>query len=182
MARARHQSAAAYARALLDLANERGQALALAAELQAVAALVAADSGFALFLRSPTVSEAARRPVLERIFAGRCSELLLNLLRVMNRHGRLGALAALAVEYQRLLDEQEGNLHVEVTVAAELETGLLEEIGRRVGAALRKRALPRQKVDPDIIGGLVLRVGDKLIDGSVRCQLERCRQRMLAAG
>jgi F-type H+-transporting ATPase subunit delta len=182
-AKHKQHSAAAYAHAILDLANAKGpaEAQALAEELNAVRQIVEANPHFALFLRNPTLDEADKRRAIDSVFAGKISELLLNTLRVMNHHGRLGAFPSLETEYHRLLDIQLGNVDVEVTVASELDAPMLEEVRQRVGTVLKKNAVMRQKVDGRIIGGLLLRVGDQLIDGSVKAQIEVMKRRLLAA-
>jgi F-type H+-transporting ATPase subunit delta len=170
-----------YARSLLDLANEQQQAEAVGQEMSDLRQLVADHPGFAEILANPGVAEAERRALLGRVFQGRVSPLVWNFLGVLNAKGRLGLLGQMADAYADLLDEQLGKVEVDVTVARRLEADQLEQLGRRVGQALGRNAVVHQYVDESIIGGLVLRVQDQLIDASVRSQLDSLRERLLAA-
>ena len=171
--------AAQYAQALLDLANERQQQVAVAEEMRGIKEVVDSSPVLAAFIRDPGISEAERDGMLQRIFANRVSPLVFNTMRVLNGKGRLGLLAQVAEQYQDLLDEQMGKIEVDVTVAQRLDPGTLEEVRQRISAALKKDAIVHQYVDESIIGGLVLRVEDKLIDGSVRAQLERMKRKLM---
>jgi F-type H+-transporting ATPase subunit delta len=182
MANARQDSAAAlYARAIFDLANQAGIAGQIAEELADLARAVASDHAFGLFMRDAALGAAEKRRVLGSAFGGRVHPLLFSALGVMNRHDRLGKLAAVADNFQKLLDAQLGNVPVQATVAEELDAGMVDEVRRAVSEVLKKNAVVSQKVDAGIIGGLVLRMQDKLIDGSVRTQLELLKRRMLSA-
>jgi F-type H+-transporting ATPase subunit delta len=181
-AKGKKESAATqYALALLDLATAKGLAQQIGEEIAALKQIVQGNRTFELFLKDPGVGTAEKRRVIDQAYAGRIHELLLNTLRVMNRNGRLGFVVAVADTYQRLLDAQLGNLKVEVTVASKLDPAMLEQVQQRVSQALKKNAIVTQKVDESIIGGLVLQVEDKLIDGSVKKQLELMRKKLLTA-
>lgn len=173
-------AANAYAKSVLDLANEQQQAEAVGEELGSIREAIESDPAVAEFLANPAVGEAERTQLLDRAFRGRVSPLVMNLIGVMNAKGRLGLLAAVAGAYEALLDEQRGKVEVDVTVAHRLDDGQLEEVRRRVGEALGRDAVVHQSVDESIIGGLILRVGDRLIDASVREQLQAVRRQMLA--
>jgi F-type H+-transporting ATPase subunit delta len=173
--------ATAYARPLLELANEQNQAEAIGKELSALRELVESNRTFAEFLANPGVSEAERAQLLDRVFKGRASPLLMNFLRVLNTRGRLGMLAQVSEAYDDLLDELFGKIEVDVTVAQRLTPEGMEEVRRSVSQALGKEAVVHQYVDDSIIGGLVLRVQDRLIDASVRSQLRTLKNQMMAA-
>ena len=119
---------------------------------------------------------------MERVLKGQVSPLMWNFLQVLNQKGRLGLLGQIAAAYDELLDEQLGKVEVDVTVAQRLTDEQLEQVRQRVGEALGKDAVVHQYVDESIIGGLILRVQDRLIDASVRQQLKAIRGHILAAG
>jgi F-type H+-transporting ATPase subunit delta len=175
-------TAASYARALLEMANERQQQAApIGDELRDLKSLVNDDSAVRLFLASPAIGTAERQGVLEHAFKGKVSPLMWNFLGVLNQKGRLGLIDQIADAYADLLDQQLGKVEVDVTVAQRLGDDQLDEVRRRVSEALKRDATVHQYVDDGIIGGMVLRVGDKLIDASVRYQLQAMRDRLLAA-
>lgn len=171
--------ATAYAGSLLELANERGQAEPIGQELRDLRQILLDNPSFRQLLSDPAISESEREQVIKRVFSGRLNQLVLNVLGVMNDKGRLGILAEVANVYNDLLDEQLGKIEVDVTVAQRLSPEQLEEVRQRVSAALKKDAVVHQYVDDSIIGGMVLRVQDRLIDASVRTQLQAMKQQLL---
>lgn len=171
----------AYARSLLELVNERDQVDEIGREMAAIREITEANPTFAQFLADPGIGATERTATLDKVFRGRVSPVVMNFMGVMNNHGRLGLLGPIAQAFNDLLDEQRGNVEVDVTVAQKLSPEQLEQVRQRVGQALGKNAVVHQYVDPEIIGGLVLRVEDRLIDASVRYQLEAMRERLLSA-
>lgn len=180
-ASSRKSFASAYAASLLELANQRNQSELIRQELADLKQLVLDNRTFALFLADPAIGQAQRAETLKRVFAGRLSTLMESFLAVLNRRNRLAALPQIADAYSQLLDQQLGKVQVDVVVAQELDQQLADEVRNKVSAALKKQAVLRQTVDDSIIGGLVLRVQDKLIDASVRTQLAAMKRQLLSA-
>jgi len=178
-----HQSplAIAYAEALLELANESNSAAAIGEELRGLRQIIETDKLFAQLLADPAISTEERGQLLHRVFDGRASTLMSHFLGLTNEKGRLVLLPAIAGAYDVLLDRQQGVVEVDVTVAKGLGDDQLEAVRRKVGDSLKRQAVVHQIVDPAIIGGLVLRVQDQLIDGSVRAQLSAMRRQLLDA-
>jgi F-type H+-transporting ATPase subunit delta len=160
-----------YAQALLDVADQRGAADDVLSELEELRRHAAASSDFAAFLASPAVDEEARRAVLERLLRGRASALLVDALQVVNRKGRLGLLPTIAEAYAQALDERRGRIEVTVETARPLDDDqrrrLVEAVARHSG----KQARLREEVRPGLIGGLVVRIGDRKIDNSIASRL-----------
>jgi F-type H+-transporting ATPase subunit delta len=175
------QSSIAYARSLLELANERNEAEPINADLQALREAIESDPAFKDFLANPSVSAGDRARVLKSTLEGRASQLLRNFVGVLAANGRLRILADTAAAYDDLLGEQLGKIEVDVIVAQRLTGDQLEQVRQKVSAALNKDAVVHQYVDDSIIGGLILRVQDQLIDASVRHQLDAMRQKLNAA-
>ena len=171
----------AYARSLLELANGQGPAKEIGQELDDIAKIIDADPSFANFLGNPAVSEEERGRMVERVFGGRVSPLVFNFMGVANRKGRLGIFRQIATAYAELLEAQMGIVEVDVTVAQRLTPEQVDDVRRRVGEALKREVVLHQYVDESIIGGLVLRVEDRLLDASVRAQLQAVRRKLLSA-
>lgn len=174
-------TATSYAQALLQLAQERDLTEPIGAELSGLKEVVDANPTFAEFLRDPGIGTEERAGVIDRTLKPRVSPLLANFLGVLLNHGRMGLIGQIADAYGELLDQLFGKVEVDVTVAQRLSDAELEQVRQRVDAALNKKSVVHQYVDDSIIGGLVLRVGDKLIDASVKTQLETMRRQFLAA-
>jgi F-type H+-transporting ATPase subunit delta len=173
-------SAVAYATALIELANERQLTQSIADELDGLRQVLAQIPTFRAFLADPSIGETERTAVLKKVFAGKVQPLMEHFLEVVAAKGRLAQLSQIADAYDDLLDEQQGKIEVDVTVAQKLTPDQLEQVRQKVSAALNKDAVVHQYVDDSIIGGLILRVQDKLIDASVKTQIMKLREQLLS--
>ena len=169
----------AYAQSLLDLAGEQNEAEAIGEELGQIAEIVEQNPTFAAYLADPGIGHDERARTLQQTFAGKVSPLMWNFMGVLNLKRRLKEIPAIAAAYDDLLDEKLGKIEVDVTVAQKLSPEQLEQVRQRVSQALKKDAVIHQYVDDSIIGGLLIRVQDKLIDASVRSQLHSMREQLL---
>jgi F-type H+-transporting ATPase subunit delta len=172
-------TAFAYARALIELANERNITQPIADDLHGLKQLITDNPSFRSYLNDPSIGEAECAEMLDKIFAGRLPPLLEHFMEVLSAKGKLGHLDQIADAYDQLLEEQKGKIEVDVTVAHELSSAELEDVRQKVSSALKKDAVVKQIVDDSIIGGMVLRVQDKLIDGSVKSQLQKMKEQLL---
>jgi F-type H+-transporting ATPase subunit delta len=174
-------TATTYARALIDLAQQKNQAEPVGAELNDLKKVIESDPLFNRFLGDPSIGQEERRAVIDKAIRPQVSPLMANFIGVLQAHGRLGILDQVASAYNDLLDELLGKVEVDVTVAQRLSADELEQVRKKVSQALKKDAVVHQYVDESIIGGLVLRVEDKLIDASVRSQLTAIKKQLLEA-
>lgn len=172
-----------YAQALLELAQEAGQLDAIAQEVRDFAVLLSSDADLQRLFTSRAIGSEARGGMLERVFKGKVSDTLYKFLCVVNAKDRLDALPGIFVAFDEKLDEQRGIVKVDAHVAAALDAGQADRVAAAVGESLGgKKVVLNQHVDPDLIGGLKLRIGDELIDASVATQLQIMRRRLVAAG
>ena len=170
-----------YAEALLRAAAKKDQADEILEELQALLDKVfKADPQFEAFLASGAVDRKRKAAVLDAVFAGRASDLLLNFLLVLNDHERLDVLHPIVAAYQELLNERAGRIKVQVRSAVPLPDDQKERLREQLRTALHKEPLLETETDPDLLGGLVVRVGDWLYDESVQAQLENIRNQIIA--
>jgi F-type H+-transporting ATPase subunit delta len=128
---------------------------------------------------SPKISPEEKERLIQRAFAGQASRVLVNGLKVMARHGRLEVLAAVRQAFRRLYNELRGRLEVYVRSASELSPGMREEITNRLRGMLGKEVDLHVQVDPELLGGIVVRVGDTLLDGSLKTKLNQMRSAAL---
>ena len=174
-------AALAYAQSLLELAGERKQEEPVGQELDALRQIVDENPSFREVLTNPSVSIDERARLLGSVFRNNVSELVFNTLGVLNQKNRLGLIGQIAQGYSDLLDEKLGKVEVDLTVAQKLSPEQLEQARQRIGQALGREAVVYQYVDENVLGGVVMRVGDKLIDASVRYQLQAMKEQLLAA-
>ncbi|MDA7659963.1 ATP synthase F1 subunit delta [bacterium] len=175
-----------YAQSLLELADAAGgddKIVETGGELSVIAEMIREDAEVAEFLRSPIVDSDKRAEALRRIFEGRVSDLVLRFMLVLNGKGRLGEFGAMTSAYDQLVNGRMGRVEVDVmTIDGSLGADQLALLAEKVKAKLGQEPVFHQYADDSLIGGIVLRVGDQLIDGSVRGQLRRMREELLASG
>lgn len=169
-----------YAAALFGLAQEASAVDTVRAELEGVAGLLAANPQFAEFVQSTAVDDDQRRKSLERIFRGRLSDLLVNTLHVMHDHGRLALVPTVLRAFVLRLEDARGQVEVQATSAIELDDGQRRAVERLAEHLSGRKPLVEYTVDPDVLGGLVLQIGDMRYDNSLRRHLHVARTRLLA--
>ena len=172
-------TAITYAQSILELANDQKQAEPIGQELASLKQILDENPAIREIFTNPSISGDERQQVLERAFRGNISPLLYNTMGVLNSHNRLGLLGQIAQAYDDLLDQQLGKIEVDLTVAQKLDADQLETARRQISQALGRDAVVHQYVDDNIIGGMIVRVGDKLIDASVRYQLAAMKKQLL---
>lgn len=129
-------------------------------------------------LRSALISADDKEKSLDRMFSGRASTLVLHFLKVLARHDRLGLLRQIAIILKKLDAERRGLKDVEVRVAAPIDASLRNEIQDRLRKSLGGEPVLHVHVDPSLIAGMVIRVGDRVFDGSINTRLENTRRAM----
>lgn len=173
------QVALVYAKAFLGAAEKTGQADMLIEELSSVASAIEQTPDFEAVLGSALVSPEEKVQIVDRLFATRLSPTVVDFLKVLARHGRVDLVRVVDQEVLRLHDELRGRVRVEVHTAAQLE----KNQGDRLAGALRQFLSGEPKVEsivnPTLIGGIMLRVGDTVYDGSVARQLNQAREQMI---
>lgn len=160
-----------YSRALLELADVQGQGEELGEELEGLVALLDRAPDFESFLASPLVSEEERRAVIEKSFRGKASDLLVDALQVINRKGRSGALRAIAASYRDDLRARRNQVEARVKTAVPLTEALRAKMVEAVGRFTGKSPMLVEKVEPGLLGGLVVEVDGQKIDTSVASRL-----------
>ena len=168
-----------YAEAAFQLA-ERDDALDAWAEGLALAARFAADERVLHVVDNPSIPHADRQATTDALLEGRVTGGVLNLARLLTQRGRFSALPSVATEFGRLLNRRNGVVEAVVTSATPLTAGELDAVGARVRAMTGSGVSLRSEVDPGLIGGLTVRIGDQLLDASVRGRLERLRDQLVA--
>jgi F-type H+-transporting ATPase subunit delta len=165
-----------YAEALLGAAENEGQADAVLDEL--VADVLRGQPQFAAILASP-LPEAEKDRILTATFEGRALPTVVRFLRVLNRHGRLEQVAPIARAARALWDRKQNRRPVLVRSAIELDDAQREALRERLGRMLAATPLLTFVVDPSLLGGLVVQVGDDVYDASVRSRLQQLRHRLI---
>lgn len=171
--------ASIYAEALFELATETDTVDDVRGQLEELVRLEQQNPGFAAFMTSTAVDDDARARSLEKMFRGRLSDSVLNMLQVMNQHGRSALLPPLLRAFVLRLEDARGQIEVTATSAVELGSAQQAEVRQLAERLSGKQPLVEYVVDGDIIGGLVLQIGDYRFDNSVRWHLHAARSQLL---
>ena len=168
-----------YAEALFEAGERSGKTEQFADLIEAVAGAVGADEHIRIVLESPRVAKDKKQELLARALTGRAPDTFIKFMGAVIRRGRQGILAAIAVEYLALVDTKFNRVHAGVTVAREPDHALQQAIRERLSSVLGKEVLPHFRQDPSILGGVIVRIGDRVMDGSLRRRVLALRNSMM---
>ena len=169
-----------YAEALLGAAESAGSMEAALAELdELVSDVLNRYADLEQVLSSRLISHDEKVEIIDRVFGESLSEVVLSFLKVVARHERLDCLRAIHRQAHKLLNKMRGRVEVNVTTVASIPSELADQIAARLGEILDGEPILERVTDPDLIGGIVVRVGDTVYDGSIATQLENVRQEII---
>lgn len=174
----RDPAASRYARAAFELARDRGELEAWERDLRALAEAFASPE--ALTFVSGKAPWDAKEDFLKRV-VGEPAPLVWNLVRLLESKGRLALLPQIAGRFLELLDAERGIAHAQVVTAVEMSDVERRALGTRLSELTGKQVELQLYEDPEILGGLVVRIGDQLIDGSTRSRLVALKRKLAGA-
>ena len=172
-----------YAEALLNAAEKRNVAQEVLEELDSfVNDLFRRDPQFETFLGSSAIGRDRKKEVIEKTFAGKADETFVNFLLVLNQHERLDMLRAIHLAYHDLYDTRAGRLRVNVISAVPLSDDQAEAVRREIRARYNKEPVLHTRIDPDLIAGMIVQVGDWKLDSSIKSRLQNIREQLIESG
>ncbi len=166
-----------YTRALFEVAKEHGLLDEVREQLGAFADAVNSNRDLAIFFFSPYFSTEEKKDGLRRAIEG-AEPIFMNFLETLVERHRMPVIFRIRARYEELWDEENQLLPVEVTSSVELDKATVESIGERIGEQTGRKVELSSKVDPEILGGLVLRVGNFVLDASIRNRLNQLRKQV----
>jgi F-type H+-transporting ATPase subunit delta len=169
-----------YARSLFEVAKEHDKLDPIKLQLGEFADAVEQNRDLAVFFFSPYFSTEEKKTGLHRAVDGADPELM-NFFELLLENHRMPVLFRLRREYDAMWDRENHRLPVEVTTAVELDPAIVAELGSRVGRQTGQNVEVTSKVDPDILGGIVLRVGNSILDASIKNRLNQLRREVARA-
>lgn len=172
----RNPVAQAYAGALLEVAVEKGEADLYRDQLAAISATVEQDEQIQIFLESPKIRRSDKKAALEKALSGQVSEIVLNLLRILIDRGRQELIDDISQAYQDRMDAMAGRVNATITSASKLSSAIRKALVGAITKKLDKEVVSTEQVDPDLLAGLTVQIGDLVVDGSLRTQLRKVRQ------
>jgi len=169
-----------YAQALLALARKSDDLGGWGRMIDDVANAVQREDRLHNFLEAPQISADDKNEVLSKAFEDRAPRLFLRYLQRLVKNRRQMLIPQIANEYRDLVDEVEGRVHAQVTLAKEPDAEHRAVIARQLTRLVGMPVIPQVRVNPNILGGIIVRIEDRVMDGSLRKRLGTLRSRMLA--
>jgi F-type H+-transporting ATPase subunit delta len=170
-----------YALALFNAAQQRGQLDAVSADLVSLRELFQADARFRNFLLAPDVTDERKQQFVATVLGGKLQPLAREFLDLLLDKGRFAMLDAAASHFEQLAEEARGIVRVRATTAVALSDANRTQLQARMETLTGRKVLLAEFVDPKILGGVVVHVGGKIIDGSVKTALAELRESLLSA-
>ena len=176
----RHPASGTYARALLEIAQAKGEGDAFADQLAEFANALEGDRQLRVFFESPKIAPSDKKSVLEKSLGSQLAPEVFNLLRLLIDKGRQDLFIEIADTFEELLDEARGRHHVEIISSQPLSEGAKNNLVALLQSRLGGEIIPEESTDPEMLGGMVVRIGDTVVDGSLRTKLKHVREAMAA--
>ncbi len=174
-----HALTSRYAAALIELSEESGKTAKVEADLAAFAAMVQNSADLALLVRSPSISPKSQaKAIMALAEKAGFDALSSNFLGVLVNNRRLGAVLSVISTFKELLAKRRGEITVQVETAQDLTPAQLKALQDALSKGMKREVSIRAKVEPSIMGGMIVTVGSQMIDDSVRRKLERLKTSM----
>jgi F-type H+-transporting ATPase subunit delta len=164
-----------YGRSLFQVAQEQGKLDELREQLGQFADALEEHRELAVFFFSPYFSTQEKRDALGTLLDG-ADEIFINFLALLIENHRMPVIFRIRHEYERLWDEENRTLPVQITSAIALDDATTESLGKTIGERAGRKVTLAARVDPDILGGIIIRVGNSILDASIRNRLEQLRR------
>ncbi len=169
-----------YAEALLNAADKQGQSEQVLESLESfIRDVFPAEPQFEAFLQSSAVGRERKAQVIDKVFEGKASPVFVDFLKVLNQHERLNLPRPILTAAKELRDERAKRIRVKVRSAVPLADSQTNRLVEQLRQNLKLEPVLQTEVDPDLLGGVVVRVGDWLYDASVRARLDSIRNQLI---
>ena len=165
------RAAIRYSKAILDLANSKGVAEVVSDDMKTIATTINGNLELSTFIQNPTIKVEVKEKALLEVFAG-SNAVTKGLFHLLFENKRFEILGAIAVEYGKLLDLANGKELAQVTTAFPMDAALEAQVLAKIATLSDKKITLENIVDPAIIGGFILRIGDKQYNASVYNRLQ----------
>lgn len=176
-----HAAARVYAQALFDIGLEEQAVGRIYDDLHAVhAALLGLDADLRTFFTIPQLRREDKRRILNLAFEGKVGRPVLGLLNILVDKRREPLLDNIVEEFDRYRDRHEGRLQASVTTARKMDVDLVEELRAALEQRTRKSVVLHERIDPEVLGGIRVNLGDYVLDGTIRRSLQDMRRSLAA--
>lgn len=170
-----------YAEAMLALARKANDLDGWGLAINGVVTAMETDQRLRNFLAAPQISAAEKNAVIGKAFGTKLPKPMVRFLQKLVQNRRQMLLPQIAIEYGNLVDETTGRIHAQVTLSREASEADRNVIASQLSRAFEKTVVPHVDVNPAILGGVIVKVGDRVLDGSVRRRLKTLKARIVSA-
>lgn len=170
--------ASRYSKSLMDLAIEQNKLEEVKADMELFSKVCSENNDFVLLLKNPIIKSFKKAAIIQEIFKGKVEKLTFLFLDLVAKKGREAVLPEIANVFKDLYNEYKGIIEAEVTTTVTLDAPLRKEVERIVGEISGKSVSLVEKVDKDLIGGFIIKVGDRQIDESIQTKLNTLRREL----
>ena len=176
------RAAIRYAKALMQLAQENGSVEAIVTDVKMIHHLIENSDDLRMLLSSPLIKSDKKQSVLNTLFSGKVNDLTLKFIQLVVEHNREGSLGVMTQEFISLYNEKNNIATVNLTTATALDKGSRDLILKTIKEKYNFSEIQlNESVDADLLGGLVMRIGDKQLDASIRGQLNKIENELVQA-
>ncbi|HEY7980798.1 MAG TPA: ATP synthase F1 subunit delta [Candidatus Eremiobacteraceae bacterium] len=170
-----------YSAALFAVAQDADAVETVVREVDAIVAMLASDPSLLEFFASPVVDRALKTQILHDSIHGRVGEIVENFIILLVRKRRENLLPTIARQLHEMRDESAGRSVAEIATPTPLTPAELADLARRLSHVYKRTIVPQAKVSPELLGGIIVQVGDRYVDGSVLGKLDEVRRHLLAS-
>jgi|SRR5690606_19621913 len=174
--------ASRYAKSLIDLAQEQGQLDAVKGDVESVISVLKSNSELLAVLKNPIISTDKKRNILAAIFEGKINPVIVSFFYILVNKGRAAILLDIAKEFVREYNEAKGIVNASVTSAMPLSEANLAELQKIIEDEIKAQVVLKNIVDSSLIGGFIVRVGDRQMDASIAGKLNKLEKHFTALG
>ncbi|UCF39695.1 MAG: ATP synthase F1 subunit delta [Gemmatimonadota bacterium] len=168
-----------YAQALFEVGERHDETERYANLMEGLAGAIEHEPAVHAVLASPRVTKPQKQAILTAALHKYASEPFLRFLQAVVKRGRQGILPAISREYLELVDQKFNRIHAGITLAREPDKALQEAVRTKLSEVIGKEVIPHFRADPAILGGLILRLNDRIIDGSLRRKMMNLKRQLL---
>jgi F-type H+-transporting ATPase subunit delta len=168
-----------YAEALFQAGERAGQTEIYADLIEALAGAIRSDDHIRQVLDSPRVPKPTKQQILARALSHYAPDQFIKFLGAVVKRGRQGIMVAISEEYLTLVDAKFNRIHAGVVLAREPDAAFQQVISHKLSEVFGKDVIAHYRTDPEILGGLIVRIGDRIMDGSVRRRMVSLRRQLL---
>jgi F-type H+-transporting ATPase subunit delta len=168
-----------YTQALFDIAKSQSVVEETGSELEQVQAMLERDAQFLQFFNSPVLETTTKVEILRRSLQGKVSDTVIDFLCLLLEKDRFTALPSITMAYREMADAHAGRARVRVATAMPMEEGLRREIAGAIARGIDREVILEDEVEPALVGGAVITIGDKVYDGSLATRLNQYRRQIM---